>query len=124
MLYLHIAYNLIIALLFTLVFEYFIIVKILKIPINIFVFTNMLTNVVANIIIIIYDMIISVYQMTSHRLLLGLIIECLVFLTESLIYFTYYKKTNIVKVLVYTFAANFISAYIGDIILKGIFIKL
>ena len=124
MLFLQIIYNLIIALIFTLLLECFIIVKILDIPIKIFVFTNILTNVVANIIIVIYDLIISIYHITSHRLLLVYIIECLVFTTESFIYLTYYKRTNIIKVLLYTFLANFISAYVGDIILKVLFIKI
>ena len=124
MIYLRIVYNLIVALIFTLLLEYFIIVKILDIPIKIFVFTNILTNVVANIIIVIYDLIISIYHITSHRLLLVYIIECLVFTTESFIYLTYYKRTNIIKVLLYTFLSNFISAYVGDIILKGLFIKI
>ena len=124
MLLLQIIYNLIIALIFTLLLECFIIVKILNIPIKIFIFTNILTNVVANIIIIIYDLIISTYHMTSHRLLMVYIIECLVFTTESFIYLTYYKRTNIIKVLLYTFLANFISAYVGDIILKVLFIKI
>ena len=124
MIYLCIVYNLIIALIFTLLLECFIIVKILDIPIKIFVFTNILTNVVANIIIVIYDLIISIYHITSHRLLLVYIIECLVFTTESFIYLTYYKRTNIIKVLLYTFLANFISAYVGDIILKVLFIKI
>lgn len=124
MLLLQIIYNLIIALIFTLLLECFIIVKILDIPIKIFVFTNILTNVVANIIIVIYDLIISIYHITSHRLLLVYIIECLVFTTESFIYLTYYKRTNIIKVLLYTFLSNFISAYVGDIILKGLFIKI
>lgn len=124
MIYLRIVYNLIVALIFTLLLEYFIIVKILDIPIKIFVFTNILTNVVANIIIIIYDLIISTFHMPSYRLLLVFIIECLVFTIESFIYLTYYKRTNIIKVLLYTFLANFISAYVGDIILKGLFIKI
>ena len=117
---LQIFYKIILALLFTILIEYFIIVKILKIPIKLFVFTNILTNVTANIIVIIYDLIVTFYHITSYRFVLVLIIECLVFAVESMIYLAYYKKTNTIKVLVYTFLANFISAYVGNIILKEI----
>lgn len=117
-------YKIILALIFTILLEYFIIVKILKIPIKIFIFTNILTNVTANIIVIIYDLIVSAYHMTSHRFALVLIIECLVFATESIIYIPYYKNKSIAKVLFYTFLANFISAFAGSIILKGLFYKI
>ena len=115
-------YKIILALIFTILLEYFIIVHILKIDLKLFVFTNILTNVIANIIVIIYDLIVSAYHISSHRFILILIIECLVFVTEGMIYLSYYQKKNAIKVLCYTFLANLLSAYAGIIILKEILI--
>ena len=115
-------YQIVLALMFTILLEYFIIIHILKIDFKLFVFTNILTNVTANIIVIIYDMVVSAYHIPSQRFLLILIIECLVFVTEGMIYLSYYQKKNAIKVLCYTFLANLLSAYAGNIILKEIFI--
>ena len=113
-------YKIILALIFTILLEYFIIVRILKIPIKLFIFTNILTNVTANIIIIIYDLIVSTYNIVSYRMLVLLILECFVFVVETVIFLSYYKYKNVVKVLAYTFLANLISAYVGSIILRKI----
>ena len=117
-----ITYHISLALILTIFLEYFIIVKILNIPIKLFIFTNILTNVTANIIIIIYDLIVAYCDLpsyfTSNRFIIVVILECIVFAAESMIFLSYYKHKKVLKVVAFTLFANFLSAYVGSNILK------
>lgn len=117
-----IIYHILLALILTFFLEYFIIVKILNIPIKLFIFTNILTNVTANIIIIIYDLIVAYCDLpsylTSNRFIIVVILECIVFAVESMIFLSCYKYKKVLKVVAFTLFANFLSAYVGSNIIK------
>lgn len=110
--------QLLIALILTLLLEYYIIVRFLRIPNKLFLSTNILTNVLANIIVLICDILSISFNSMYNRYFLIFIIEILVIISESLIYILYYNKKQNIKIVLFTIIANIISFYIGKIILN------
>lgn len=84
--------NIIICPVLTIVIEYIPIVFFLQIPKKYFIAVNVLTNVVANVILISYDILNAnaVGLMSRMQLFIGL--ECIVCITEIYLYYIYYKK--------------------------------
>ena len=114
--------NLIIALALTLLIEFVPIVIFLGIKPKFFIAVNVLTNVLANSIVYIFD-ICSLYDpgamsgLPFDRLKLILIIEILVMISEIILYYLYLGKKKIVKITILTIIANLLSYFLGNYII-------
>lgn len=117
---LQIVIKIIICLILTIVIEYIPIVFFLNIPKKYFIAVNVLTNVVANVILISYDILNlkSVGDINRWQLFVGL--EVLICIIEIYLYYIYYEKKltkNLFKIVGPTILANTLSVTIGGIIL-------
>lgn len=115
--------NLILCLALTLILEFIPIVIFLKISPKYFVAVNVLTNVIANTVVFIFDVRSAcnlgfVSAMTENRLKLILIIEILVVISEIILYYLYIGKKQLFKVVVLTIIVNVISYFIGNYIIS------
>ena len=112
--------NIIICLILTIVIEYIPIVFFLNIPKKYFIAVNVLTNVVANVILISYDILNlkSIGVINRWQLFVGL--EIIICIIEIYLYYIYYEKKstkNLFKIVGLTILANMLSVTIGGIIL-------
>lgn len=88
----HIVINIIICLILTIVIEYIPIVFFLHIPKKYYIAVNILTNVVANIILVSYDILNATTSGLISRMQLYVVLECIVCIVEIYLYYIYYKK--------------------------------
>ena len=112
--------KIIICLILTIVIEYIPIVFFLNIPKKYFIAVNVLTNVVANVILISYDILNlkSIGVINRWQLFVGL--EIIICIIEIYLYYIYYEKKltkNLFKIVGLTILANMLSVTIGGIIL-------
>lgn len=112
--------KIIICLILTIVIEYIPIVFFLNIPKKYFIAVNVLTNVVANVILISYDILNlkSVGVINRWQLFVGL--EVLICIIEIYLYYIYYETRltkNLFKIVGLTILANMLSVTIGGVIL-------
>ena len=112
--------KIIICLILTIVIEYIPIVFFLYIPKKYFIAVNVLTNVVANVILISYDILNlkSIGVINRWQLFVGL--EIIICIIEIYLYYIYYEKKltkNLFKIVGLTILANMLSVTIGGIIL-------
>lgn len=112
--------KIIICLILTIVIEYIPIVFFLNIPKKYFIAVNVLTNVVANVILISYDILNlkSVGVINRWQLFVGL--EVIICIIEIYLYYIYYEKKltkNLFKIVGPTILANTLSVTIGGVIL-------
>ena len=112
--------NIIICLILTIVIEYIPIVFFLNIPKKYFIAVNVLTNVVANVILISYDILNlkSIGVINRWQLFVGL--EIIICIIEIYLYYIYYETRltkNLFKIVGLTILANMLSVTIGGIIL-------
>ena len=117
---LQIVIKIIICLILTIVIEYIPIVFFLNIPKKYFIAVNVLTNVVANVILISYDILNlkSIGVINRWQLFVGL--EIIICIIEIYLYYIYYEKKltkNLFKIVGLTILANMLSVTIGGIIL-------
>lgn len=117
---LQIVIKIIICLILTIVIEYIPIVFFLNIPKKYFIAVNVLTNVVANVILISYDILNlkSIGVINRWQLFVGL--EVLICIIEIYLYYIYYEKKltkNLFKIVGPTILANTLSVTIGGVIL-------
>lgn len=117
---LQIVIKIIICLILTIVIEYIPIVFFLQIPRKYFIAVNVLTNVVANVILISYDILNlkSIGVINRWQLFVGL--EVLICIIEIYLYYIYYETRltkNLFKIVGLTILANMLSVTIGGIIL-------
>ena len=120
MMLLQIVIKIIICLILTIVIEYIPIVFFLNIPKKYFIAVNVLTNVVANVILISYDILDlkSVGVINRWQLFVGL--EVLICIIEIYLYYIYFEKRlikNLFKIVGLTILANLLSVTIGGVIL-------
>ena len=120
MMLLQIVIKIIICLILTIVIEYIPIVFFLNIPKKYFIAVNVLTNVVANVILISYDILNlkSVGVINRWQLFVGL--EVLICIIEIYLYYIYYETRltkNLFKIVGLTILANLLSVTIGGVIL-------
>ena len=120
MMLLQIVIKIIICLILTIVIEYIPIVFFLNIPKKYFIAVNVLTNVVANVILISYDILNlkSVGVINRWQLFVGL--EVIICIIEIYLYYIYYETRltkNLFKIVGLTILANMLSVTIGGIIL-------
>lgn len=115
-----VAKQLFICLIITIVIEYIPIVIFLQIPKKYFFLVNVLSNVVANIVILIYDISGAKSFLPINRWQVIIIIEVLVCIVEIFLYYIYAKKKSIInnemkiKIIATTIFANLISLIIGS----------
>jgi hypothetical protein len=88
---LQIVIKIIICLILTIVIEYIPIVFFLNIPKKYFIAVNVLTNVVANVILMSFDILNANAVGLISRMQLFIGLECIVCITEIYLYYTYYK---------------------------------
>lgn len=117
---LQIVIKIIICLILTIVIEYIPIVFFLNIPKKYFIAVNVLTNVVANVILISYDILNlkSIGVINRWQLFVGL--EIIICIIEIYLYYIYYETRltkNLFKIVGLTILANMLSVTIGGIIL-------
>ena len=115
--------NLIICLALTLILEFIPIVVFLKISPKYFVAVNVLTNVIANVVVFIFDIcspqnIGLLSTMAADRLKLILILEIIVVISEIVLYYIYLGKKQLFKVVVLTIIANVLSYFLGNYIIS------
>ena len=120
---LQIVIKIIICLILTIVIEYIPIVFFLNIPKKYFIAVNVLTNVVANVILISYDILNlkSIGVINRWQLFVGL--EIIICIIEIYLYYIYYKKKlikNLFKIVGLTILANMLSVTIGGVILDKV----
>lgn len=120
MMLLQIVIKIIICLILTIVIEYIPIVFFLNIPKKYFIAVNVLTNVVANVILISYDILNlkSVGVINRWQLFVGL--EVIICIIEIYLYYIYYETRltkNLFKIVGLTILANMLSVTIGGVIL-------
>ena len=120
MILMQIVIKIIICLILTIVIEYIPIVFFLNIPKKYFIVVNVLTNVVANVILISYDILNlkSIGVINRWQLFVGL--EIIICIIEIYLYYIYYEKKltkNLFKIVGLTILANMLSVTIGGIIL-------
>ena len=120
MMLLQIVIKIIICLILTIVIEYITIVFFLNIPKKYFIAVNVLTNVVANVILISYDILNlkSVGVINRWQLFVGL--EVIICIVEIYLYYIYYETRltkNLFKIVGLTILANMLSVTIGGVIL-------
>ena len=135
MMLLQIVIKIIICLILTIAIEYIPIVFFLHIPKKYFIAVNILTNVVANVILVSYDILNlkSVGVINRWQLFVGL--EVIICIVEIYLYYIYYEKklkcekqnniaatknidiANLFKIVGITILANLLSVTIGGIIL-------
>lgn len=114
------AKQLFICLIITIVIEYIPIVIFLQIPKKYFFLVNVLSNVVANVVILIYDISGAKSFLPINRWQVIIIIEVLVCIVEIFLYYIYAKKKSIInnemkiKIIATTIFANLISLMIGS----------
>ena len=123
MMLLQIVIKIIICLILTIVIEYIPIVFFLNIPKKYFIAVNVLTNVVANVIFVSYDILNakSVGVINRWQLFVGL--EIIICIVEIYLYYIYYKKKlikNLFKIVGLTILANMLSVMIGGVILDKV----
>lgn len=117
MLFIRIIIQLAICLILTIVIEYIPIVVFLGIPKKYFIATNVLTNVLANVVVMIFDILNSLNTLFISRTQVIVIIEALVVISEIILY-NIYLKNNLLKNIVLATIANALSYFIGVEILK------
>ena len=120
MMLLQIVIKIIICLILTIVIEYIPIVFFLNIPKKYFIAVNVLTNVVANVILISYDILNlkSIGVINRWQLFVGL--EVIICIIEIYLYYIYYETRltkNLFKIVGLTILANMLSVTIGGVIL-------
>ena len=120
MMLLQIVIKIIICLILTIAIEYIPIVFFLNIPKKYFIAVNVLTNVVANVIFVSYDILNakSVGVINRWQLFVGL--EVIICIIEIYLYYIYYETRltkNLFKIVGLTILANMLSVTIGGIIL-------
>ena len=114
--------NLILCLALTLLLEFIPIVVFLGISPKYFVAVNVLTNVIANAVVFIFDIcspqnISLLSTMPADRLKLIFVIEIVVVISEIILYYLYLGKKQLLKVVVLTIIANVISYFLGNYII-------
>lgn len=116
----------IICLIITIVIEYIPIVIFLEIPRKYFVAVNVLTNVVANAVVLIYDILDVKRYGVMSRGQLFVVLEVAVCIVEIVLYYKYWNKRdgdnycqNFIKIVFLTIFANVISVLLGNVILKN-----
>lgn len=92
MMLLQIVIKIIICLILTIAIEYIPIVFFLNIPKKYFIAVNVLTNVVANVILMSFDILNANAVGLISRMQLFIGLECIVCITEIYLYYIYYKK--------------------------------
>ena len=121
MVFIWIIIQLAICLILTIVIEYIPIVVFLGIPKKYFIATNVLTNVLANVAVIIFEILNSQNTLFINRTQVIVIIEILVVISEIILYNIYLKKNNLLKNILLTTMANALSYFLGVEILKYLF---
>lgn len=111
--------TLIICLVLTIVIEYIPIVCFLHISKKYFIATNILTNVLANIVIIIYDILNMNKSFIINRWQLIIVLEIIVFVSEIVLYYIYLGEKHLLKTILLTILANALSAGMGSYILSN-----
>lgn len=127
---------LLICLIITIVIEYIPIVIFLQISNNYFIAVNVLTNVVANVILLIYDILNIENNLLMNRWQIIIVLEIIICIVEIHLYCTYsdkkiindknisassvnaIKKQMHAKVIFTTIFANVLSFTLGTILLK------
>ena len=115
--------NLIVALTLTILIEFIPIVVFLGIKPKYFIAVNVLTNVLANSLVYIFD-ICNMYnlglesELPFDRLKLIFIIEIFVVISEIILYYLYLGKKRIFKIIVLTIIANLLSYFLGNYIIS------
>lgn len=115
--------NLIVAIPLTLLIEFIPIVVFLRIKPKYFIAVNVLTNVLANSFVYIFDICSEnnlglVSELPFDRLKLIFIIEILVVISEIILYYLYLGKKRIFKIIVLTIIANLLSYFLGNYIIS------
>ena len=111
--------KILLCLILTIIIEFIPIVVLLKVSNKYFVAVNTLTNVLANIIIILFDIRnINYYSKWFSREFVVLIIEIIIILSEFYLYFIYFSKKKILKVLFFTIIANILSYNLGALLIN------
>lgn len=87
--------ELIICLLITIVIEYIPIVIFLKISKKYFIAVNVLTNVLANVIALTYDILEAESFLPFNRLQLIIVLEIIICISEIFLYYVYVNKKSI-----------------------------
>ncbi len=124
MMLLQIVIKIIICLILTIVIEYIPIVFFLHIPKKYFIAVNVLTNVVANVILISYDILNLKSVGVINRLQLFVGLEVIICIIEIYLYYIYFEKRlikNLFKIVGLTILANLLSVSIGGVILDTLF---
>lgn len=119
----HYFINLILCAALTLILEFIPIVIFLKISPKYFVAVNMLTNVVVNTLVFIFDICSSynigfVNELAIDRMKLILVIEIVVVISEIVLYYFYLGKKQLFKIVALTIIANLLSYFLGNNILS------
>ena len=109
--------------------EYIPIVIFLQIPKKYFIVVNVLTNVVANALILIYDILnMKMFKLFSRGQLI-IVLEIVICIVEIILYYIYFKQKKlvasdnvkgIVRIIILTVLANLLSIAIGNVILGKI----
>lgn len=118
-----------ICLIITIVIEYIPIVIFLQIPKKYFIAVNVLTNVLANVVVLTYDILDVKMLKIINRWQLIIVLEVLICIVEIILYYIYLKRKKviaknnigeIVRVIALTILANALSITIGNVILEKI----
>lgn len=111
-----IVFNLVLCCAFTIMIEYVPIVKCLRVSTKYFVATNILTNVTLNISLIFVDLLKHYKFINVDRLVFEIIFEILVLIVEIYLFYIFFNKTNLKRIIIFTTLANLLSGVVGTLL--------